>query len=388
MGLFDLLHKETVEEKKKEKIYLQFYQAITMGADPEFFFSDNEGNIVPSDQVIPEKGLPVIIKRKQWRGNDIPELVDIHTTSQIVRDGIQAEINFQEPYICRQILCHQIQYVFETLDKIAAEKKLKLNFSTTVKLNDKQFEGLTPEQKTLGCSPSLNIYDKKARVSVDGSTYPYRSTGGHVHMGTAQENGFFMKNVQKALDTPKALVPVLDAIVGNTCVLLDRDPGQKIRRENYGRAGEYRQPKYGLEYRTLGNFWLRSYPLASLVFSLSRLSVHIVSQSTDDAPFLDDLWKVMDQEKIQRAINTNNMILAYQNFKEIQPVIEKMICPTQPQYTPFESPDMFTYFVRKKMDYWFPNGYSDHWKEHEQRGLSMGWENFFNSKVRSEMATK
>ena len=83
--------------------------------------------------------------------------------------------------------------------------------------------------------------------------------------------------VQKALhEDPLLAVKILDIVVGNTCVIMDRAPSQVERRKVYGRAGEYRLPAHGIEYRTLSNFWLRSYQLTHLVFSLARFAINIL----------------------------------------------------------------------------------------------------------------
>src|SRR5262249_35468363 len=49
-----------------------------------------------------------------------------------------------------------------------------------------------------------------------------------------------------------------------------------IRRQFYGRAGEYRLPRHGLEYRTLGNAWLYHPAWTQLLFETARRSLGLV----------------------------------------------------------------------------------------------------------------
>lgn len=65
----------------------------------------------------------------------------------------------------------------------------------------------------------------------------------HIHIGYDDPNE----------ETNIEIVKMLDLHLSVPGVLLD---GDTMRRELYGKAGCYRHKKYGVEYRTLSNFWL------------------------------------------------------------------------------------------------------------------------------------
>jgi len=153
--------------------------------------------------------------------------------------------------------------------------------------------------RRFGCNPTENAHEKTFR-RVTGLRERFRAAGGHIHIGVSDS--------RITSDIPKA-VALMDIVVGNTCVLIDRDPDNARRRLNYGRAGEYRVKTYGIEYRVPSNFWLRSYTLWSMVSQLCRNALSI--QYWGKA---DDLISRFDMRKVRKAINENDFELAKENF--------------------------------------------------------------------------
>ena len=195
----------------KDKIQLH---SVNFGCDPEFFFEKN-GTIIGSEKVI-----------------DIKKGLKAGTNSKFIVDGVQAEIN-PMPNTCRKILAGEISQCFASLNReMAKDKTLKLNFKPTIKISKKELASLDEKSKVFGCAPSQNI-NPKSRNSVkikDPQKYMYRSAGGHIHIGKLPgSNG--LDQVAVILREPERLITIMDIIVGNTCVLLDRDPSNKERRK-------------------------------------------------------------------------------------------------------------------------------------------------------------
>ncbi len=116
----------------------------------------------------------------------------------------------------------------------------------------KEYIDKQPEQaKELGCSSDLNAYTGKDNPKPDAEV-PFRTAAGHVHIGWTENQD---------IDNPDyinvccELTKVLDLYLGVPSLLLDSDAK---RRELYGKAGALRVKPYGLEYRVLSNFWLKS----------------------------------------------------------------------------------------------------------------------------------
>jgi len=355
----------------------------SLGCDPEIFLAKG-GEIIGAERCIPEEG--------------------INTTGRkgIVLDGVQVELN-PKADTCRSIVGNEIAAAFRTLRKHLASlegQKIEVSFRQVVDVDPKELDALSEKSKALGCAPSFNMYNSKATIGVDPKTFTKRSAGGHIHIGLPQYSEVY-KNRER-------LVVLMDILVGNTAVLIDRDPRNAERRQTYGRAGEYRLPQHGLEYRTLSNFWLRSYPLLSGVMGTTRLAVNVLANSVveDSMSHIfkkaeEKLLEMVDVEAVIKAINTNDVALAKQNYAKVRDYLsvhtknwsrdDGGLCA---RYL-----DAFDYFVSKidsdGLDYWFPTDPMTYWcdeftvsMDHGrlQNGLQGGFE-WFMEQVDLERTT-
>lgn len=353
--------------------------SVSFGCDPEFFF-EKKGKIIGSEKVIDIKNgmilTPDMIKVGANRATGSGE-------TKLIVDGVQAELN-PRPDTCRARLGNEISQCFRMLNnEMSKDPSLKANFTTTVKITAKELDSLAEASKVFGCMPSknTNISSISAAKSRDPKKYKYRSAGGHIHMGKSSSS---YDPVNTVLKDPERLIQIMDIIVGNTCVLIDRDPGNKERRKVYGRAGEFRTPPHGVEYRTLSNFWLKSYPLMSLVMSLTRTAVSILTCSTPGRDYERELLNLINPKKIQKAINSNNFELAKSNFEAIKPFLER-ITPEGDSFalSPSRIP-VFEYFYSKGINHWFKEDPIKHWINIPE-GHTCGWENFCSKIVTKEM---
>ena len=278
--------------------------SVNLGCDPELFIVNKQGVVVGSERVL-LGGLNV--------GSD----------SSIVTDGVQVELH-PHPGSCREGLSFRIQQCVLDLDTYIKSrpdlKGLRLSFDPMVEVAREELERLSPKAQTLGCQPSLNIYGHKTK-EVNGMEYRKRSAAGHIHLGMDMEPFNLTQ-----------LIPLLDLFVANTCVLFDRDPASRERRQLYGKAGEYRLPSHGLEYRVLSNFWLRHYSLMSCVFGLARQAVVILytaGRGNADGYCVDGytrMTKDLDTDSLQHAINENDYDVAKGLYeKHVKPMLRRSI---------------------------------------------------------------
>lgn len=285
---------------------------ITWGCDPEAFFQRN-GKILGSEKVLPEKGIGP---------NDY--------TKVVVRDGIQIELNPTYAYN-RMALGENIKTAFTVLRKhLANHPEVSLNFEGLVEVDREELDSLSDASRVLGCQPSRNIYGDRP-ITVDPLTYRKRSAGGHIHVGLNGTNIKPLTN-EKLEDDRHRAIPLFDIFVGNTAVMFDRDPGAAERRENYGRAGEYRLQPHGLEYRTLSNFWLRHSALFSLMAGLSSVAIATLASTIKGIDLEGELVEAVNIDKFIKAINHNNYEMARENFDTIRPFLVKHL----PKETHFE----------------------------------------------------
>ena len=350
-------------------------QKVVFGCDPEFFF-EKKGKVIGSEKVLDiDKGYLV----GTGQGNST---YDYGLYSKFVVDGVQAELN-PKPNGCRANLANEISQCFKMLyNKINPDKELSVNFGTTIKIDKKELMSLNEKSRKFGCMPSKNINPKSENVVnlKDPTKYRFRSAGGHIHLGVEYQGD----PTAIVFREPERLVRMMDIIVGNTCVLIDRNPGNKERRKVYGKAGEYRTPEHGVEYRTLSNFWLRSYPLMSFVMGMSRTAISILSNSMPGRDYETELLSLVDMKKIERAINTNNFQLAWENFQDIKPFFTRVMPDNDTFPLSSGNLDAFEFFVSKGIDEWFKEDPIKHWMKIPE-GHTAGWETFLRTIVKPKM---
>jgi Phage phiEco32-like COOH.NH2 ligase-type 2 len=285
---------------------IQRYSRLAYGTDPEAFLSRG-GQIIGSEKVIPAKG-----ERGALPG--------------VVRDGVQVEFNPSAVYGAdAKALGVNFQTVLGNLVAHLEHnhRDVSIDWSGLVEVSRAELESLCPENQILGCQPSENVYGVKPILA--GEYYPKRSAGGHLHFGSLPKTLWVGTS---ETDLRANIIPLLDIFVGNTCVMLDRDPGQVERRMNYGRAGEFRRQPHGVEYRTLSSFWTRAYPLLDFVFGMANLVVSISVMTSEGRRIEDGLSKIVDIDNFILAIDSNDYTLARRNFETLIPFLEQELPET------------------------------------------------------------
>lgn len=280
--------------------------SFSFGSDPEIFFAKN-GSIIGAEKVIPENGL---VKTHAY------------TNHRVVLDGVQAELH---PMVASVVSQHamSIAHCFDAIStKLSKMTKdgIQVSFAQVVQVDAAELATLSDAARILGCMPSFNFY--KARPIRVKADFPMRSAAGHIHLGLSAP--IYKTWDPNPMDYRKALVPLLDILVGNTGVMLDRDPLARERRKLYGHAGEFRLPDHGLEYRTPSNFWLKGgYGIMELIFGLASTAVAILTTSLNEAEKGNDpeseLAKLVDLKTFQSAIERNDAKLAWKNWQSIRP---------------------------------------------------------------------
>ncbi len=118
-----------------------------------------------------------------------------------------------------------------------------------------------PEAQMFGCDPDFNAWNKGRQNEPPESevTQTFRSCGGHLHTGFVY-----------AKKHPHLFIQWHDLFHGMVATKLDDSAEAIARRVLYGKAGCYRPTAYGVEYRTLSNFWIKSENLIRLQYSLTN----------------------------------------------------------------------------------------------------------------------
>lgn len=250
----------------------------TIGADPEIFLVDGKGELIPAFELFDEKS-KTAIGSPYW-------------------DGYQAEFNVS-PDTCMDSLCYRIQRALSRTQS-AARKKNKAADLTMQNVFDVSEERRNTDDKkyvTFGCTPSLNVYGETF-PEVDAKLVPFRSAGGHLHLALPHGN----KNPH-VVD----IVKELDRILGVISVCMFQFYDSPRRRALYGKAGEYRLPKHGMEYRVLSNAWLVHPVALHTVYEIARLCMGMYVMGAKPGPWAE--WDVTEDEARQ-CINTCDVDMA------------------------------------------------------------------------------
>lgn len=148
-----------------------------------------------------------------------------------------------------------------------------IHINSCIELPD--FELQNPDVWEFGCEPDYNAYTgrQNPRPENPGNR---RVAGGHIHVGHPEA----MRDKNK-----RWLIKYMDLYLGLPSVVLDDTEESRMRRIFYGKAGSFRPKPYGVEYRTLSNFWIRDEELMRWAYRQTAKAV----QAFEAQPQYEDI---------------------------------------------------------------------------------------------------
>lgn len=252
---------------------------VTLGCDPEILlFSELENKHIPAIGLI-----------GGTKNKPLPITQDGHF---IQLDGVATEFNIP-PCSTKEDYVKHINFVKNYInDTIAKPNNLVLSKSSSALFTDEQLN--CKEAQEIGCTASIDPYG--LIMSSPGAYQDnWRFVGGHVHCGYNDH----------CEETSLLLSKVLDLFLGVPSVLIDKD---NTRRNLYGKAGEMRFTKFGMEYRSLSNFWIFQDKLIEWVFSNTLKAME----------FINIGGIITNELDIQKCINTYDKQLALEIIEDYQ----------------------------------------------------------------------
>lgn len=242
---------------------------IALGADPEVM-------------LLTAKGTPKSAEGLFGGTKDNPKEMGIGPGFFVQEDNVAAEYNIP-PSINAKDFSNNI---IKGLAYIRAEaKKHKLKVVLESALHFPEEELATKHCQTLGCDPDYNIWT----LAINPRPVPpktLRTAAGHVHVSWRNPT-----NQQKI-----AMVRAMDLFLGVPSILVTK---QNERRKLYGAAGAFRDKPYGVEYRTLDNFWLGTEPYRRHIFTQVQAAVHTINME-------QEMFMEILEESKEEIINTIN----------------------------------------------------------------------------------
>jgi hypothetical protein len=205
---------------------------------------------------------------------------------EIFHDNVLAEVAIEYSNTWHQVR-GSFHHALKTLARAVDPCKLNLFASADYPRS----ELTDPEAKEAGCSEEKDAYTRSTLPSQEDKikTGAFRTAGAHIHLGG---DGVLQNSIRL-----KLVVYAMDLFVAVPSLFLDDNIFARERRAMYGRAGSYREKPYGLEYRVLGPFWLRSPSTAELFYNLSMFALDFVESGKFDRFWSIDEKKLFDGKK-------------------------------------------------------------------------------------------
>jgi hypothetical protein len=241
----------------------------TIGADIEVFLKDKKTNeIVSAEGIIRgTKEIPFqFMKENPFFATSLDNVmaefcIPPAKSSSDFRKGIETALN----------------YIHNTIPG-----NLSIFAFPSAKVDGKWLE--TPNAQMFGCDPDFNAWlNGLINEKPEAADMNLRSCGGHIHIGYESPS----------VNTNMALIKAMDIFVGLPSVFQEPDNDRKTL---YGKAGAFRNKSYGVEYRTVSNYYINSVELTKWVFDNTFAAIDFVNQgnviSTDEA---NDVRKAINQ---------------------------------------------------------------------------------------------
>lgn len=236
-----------------------------IGCDPELFIKNKYGSYKSAVGLIGgSKECPLVIDKGGFA---------------ILEDNVAVEFNTKPASSYEEFRSG----IHKVLDHLRA-KLPGFEFSKESAVSFPKEELNTPEAQEFGCEPDYDAWMEQVNDKPKADDKCLRSAGGHIHVGSSI-----------AKSNPLAVIRAMDLFLGVPSVV--RDNGT-LRRNLYGKAGCFRPKSYGVEYRTLSNFWIWDDNLIHWAYEGTERALEFVKKGS--------VIPAEDAFRIQRCINTSN----------------------------------------------------------------------------------
>lgn len=248
-------------------------QGLTLGADPEIFVGI-DGNV-----------RSIIGKIGGTKEN--PQPLPIGDGFAVQEDNVALEFNIP-PSKSADFFDMNLELALDFLGEMVKSRE----GYTFVKQSAVSFPNEELEDHrawVFGCDPDYNAWTLRKNPRPKAKDKNLRSCGGHVHVG------YELTKEQKI-----ELVRMMDLRLAVPSTLMDNG---ELRKELYGKRGAFRDKPYGLEYRTLSNFWVFDKKTRVWVYQQTEKALDAVLKGISATP---------EDERIRLAVDSNDKEVAKQ----------------------------------------------------------------------------
>lgn len=219
------------------------YKNVRLGADPELFLQDRSNQYRSAIGII-------------GGSKDSPRFID-NDGSAVQEDNVAVEFNIP-PASTKAEFVGAIGKVMGYLYDYVTPQGFSLCIVPVAHFSESELQH--PKALSFGCDPDLNVWTKTVNEVPVLEDHTLRSAGGHIHISWDNPKD----------STGERLVKAMDIFVGAPSIQLD---GDLLRRKLYGKAGAFRFKAYGIEYRTLSNFWIKSPDLVGWAYDQTEKAI-------------------------------------------------------------------------------------------------------------------
>jgi len=254
----------------------------TFGCDPEIFVKNKEGDVCSAIGLFggtKEKPRPI---KSLGEGFAVQE------------DNVLVEFNIP-PAKSGKEFAESVQKTVDVLTRRALRHGLSFTQGSAFSLKPEYLQD--PKALVFGCEPDYNAYTTQANPAPKSPDACLRSAGGHVAFGVelnADRGKWWKETLQYQRTAPTwgcIVIKKLDYLLGIPSILLDDG---ELRKQLYGKAGAFRAKPFGVEYRTLSNFWIFNPKLAEAMIEHVK-TVNFYTMGME-----------LTENCVEMAINTNN----------------------------------------------------------------------------------
>lgn len=252
---------------------------LTIGADPELFLR-KDGQFFSAHGMIPGTKMA-------------PHPVD---KGAVQVDGLALEFNINPAETFEEFNVN-INTVLAQLRSMVPPD-YEFVFSSSAEFSKEHMEAQLPEALEIGCQPDYDAYTLTLNPTPEfGKTD--RAAGGHIHIGWGE--GFDVDDPIHIRSCAR-LAKQMDFYVGIPSLVLDPDTK---RRESYGKPGAFRPKPYGMEYRSLSNFWVNKENYRKFIFDQTKKAFEGIINHQDVTDSINPRywWKRKPTYVMDRMIN-------------------------------------------------------------------------------------
>lgn len=251
---------------------------VTVGCDPEFFLRKDYRPVSAHEFL------------STFGGKYNPLKVD-HGAVQV--DGTAIEFNI-DPASTASEFVFNVDAVLKYL-RNSIPSTFEFKYEPVQVYDSDTFRQIPDDAKELGCEPDFDAYTLFPNAKPDVTSH-MRTASGHIHVGWTDDLDV---NDPQTLRDCAALVKQLDAILYPASLLWDKDG---LRRKMYGNPGAFRPKRYGVEYRTLSNAWLKHKTVQTWIFDATVKAFEMLVDGTQ----LDDSWKAIEHNQSKALAYVDN----------------------------------------------------------------------------------